>query len=173
MLRSESKRKDEDPEYNHCVSFVAFIVIIAYLAIVVTITAYFVIIPINKSISDTPDRLAGIFESGAFIIVSFVVYKMINFFYKNRQKSGLEKAITKHVKSIKTPLDEAWRGKKDHEKIDELYEVIVHIISDDYDKRQPRTAENQEPPLDANQVPPPITDPAPSPGTPPPSINHI
>ena len=165
VLQPESKRNNGDQGYSHWVGCATFIVILAYLAIVVTITAYFVIIPINKSISDTPDRLAGIFESGAFIIVSFVVYKMLNFFYKSREKTGLERAIIKRAKSLINTSDETWKNKKEHEKIDELYEVIVHIISDDYDKRQPRTVENEELPPGVDEAPPPGMAQAPPPGT--------
>ena len=60
-----------------CLGILAFVL---FLFLVVITTAYFVIIPINKSISDAPDRLAGIYQSGGFVIVSFVLYKMITFF---------------------------------------------------------------------------------------------
>ena len=67
------------------------------------------------------------------MITSFVLYKMIGFFYSSRKPRGIEKAIIKRATSLKTSNEE-WNTKTDDEKVDELYEVVVHIISSNYTK---------------------------------------
>ena len=60
-------------------------VIVIFLGLVVTITCYFVLIPINKSISDAPNRVISIYQSGGFVIGSFIVYKIVKYFYKKNK----------------------------------------------------------------------------------------
>lgn len=67
------------------ITVILFIVILIFLGLVVTITCYFVLIPINKSISDAPNRLYGIYQSGGFIIGSFIVYKVLQFLRKKKE----------------------------------------------------------------------------------------
>ena len=59
-------------------------VIFLFLDLVVTISCYFVLIPINKSISDAPNRLYSIYGSGGFVIGSFIVYKILDFLRKKK-----------------------------------------------------------------------------------------
>ena len=131
-LKPKSKQSNKDSN-GIGIAVLAGFAFAVYLGIVVTTTVYFVLIPINKSISDVPDRLAGIYMSGAFAIVAFVLFRMINFFYRSRKPHGIEKAIIKQATSLKTSNEE-WNTKTDDEKVDELYEVVVHIISSNYKK---------------------------------------
>ena len=90
-------------------------------------------IPINKSVSDVPDRLAGILHSGAFVIVAFALHTMIRFFYSTQKSHGINKAIIERATSLKTS-NKDWNKKTDDEKVEELYEVIVDIISSKYNE---------------------------------------
>ena len=60
-------------------------VITLFFGLVVTITCYFVLIPINKSISNAPNQVVSIYESGGFLIGSFLVYKVIKYFYRKKK----------------------------------------------------------------------------------------
>ena len=71
-------------------------VIILFLGLVVTITCYFVLIPINKSISDAPSRVVSIYQSGGFVIGSFLVYKIIKYFYRKKK----DEISLKHIHEI-------------------------------------------------------------------------
>ena len=51
------------------------------LGLVVLITCYLVLIPINRAISDAPNQLLSIYQSGGFLIGSFIVYKVVAYFY--------------------------------------------------------------------------------------------
>ena len=62
---------------------------------VFVISVYFVLIPINKSISDAPNRLVGIYQSGGFLIATFIVYKLISFFYSSDKQTPIETVYTK------------------------------------------------------------------------------
>ena len=133
FLQPRSERQQTD--VNKCSIWTTFIsgllVFALFLGLVVTTTVYFVLIPINKSISDAPDRLAGIYQSGGFIIASFVLYKLIAFFYSTSKKLSLEQAILDR----KDPLvqnDTNWVNKSGDDKLKEFYEVVVSIISQKY-----------------------------------------
>ena len=103
---------------------------LAFLSLVVVITVYFVIIPINKSISDAPNRLVGIYQSGGFLIASFVIYKLIVFFYTVNRRSSIDNAVLKWTKPLKHGEDKAiWDAKSSEDKINDFYEVVVQIIS--------------------------------------------
>ena len=65
---------------------ILILVIFTFLGLIATISCYFVLIPINKSISDAPNRIFSIYESGGFIIGSFIVYKIFEFFYVKKKK---------------------------------------------------------------------------------------
>ena len=66
-----------------------FVSIIILLGLVALIACYLVLIPINKAISDAPNRLLSIYQSGGFAIGSFIVFKVIAYFYnKNKEDKG-------------------------------------------------------------------------------------
>ena len=102
------------------------------------------IIPINKSISDAPDQLAGIYKSGGFLIVLFVIYKMISFFYYKSKPSSLEEAVLKREKPLKQS-DKNWDHKSDNDKVEEFYEVVVSVISQKHTKNIYTSPPRQEP----------------------------
>ena len=138
-----------------CAIFSFCLVIVAYLFLVITITVYFIIIPINKSISDVPDRLAGIYQSGGFVIVSFILYKMITFFYEKSKTTGIEKAIVKWDSALNLrEQNNDWRNKPNDEKIDELYEAMLYIITDHYRKVQLNRGRSQSEPAQLRQSEP-------------------
>ena len=68
------------------------IAILLLLGLVVTIACYLVLIPINKAISDAPNRILSIYQSGGFLIGSFIMYKVIKYFY-NKKNEEKEKNI--------------------------------------------------------------------------------
>jgi hypothetical protein len=126
--KETNSKTDGDKCSGFCSCCLGLLSLIAFVCLTVIITVYFVVIPINKSISDAPDQLAGIYKSGGFLIVSFVIYKMIAFFYYNSKPSSLEKAVLKR----KTPLkqsDNNWDHKSDDNKVEEFYEMVVSLLS--------------------------------------------
>ena len=62
------------------------------LGLVVVITCYFVLIPINKAISDAPNRILSVYQSGGFLIGSFIVYKVIAYFYSKKKEDKGKKS---------------------------------------------------------------------------------
>ena len=74
-------------KYYHTITLVIlFLTIFMFLGLVVTITCYFVFIPINKSISDAPNRVVSIYQSGGFIVGSVIVYKILEFLYIGKKE---------------------------------------------------------------------------------------
>ena len=82
-----SEELDERENVKCCGIYVAlmtflFIALFFLLGLVVVITCYFVLIPINKAISDAPSHILSIYQSGGFLIGSFIVYRILVYFYK-------------------------------------------------------------------------------------------
>lgn len=76
---------DVDVFSLRCISVSCLIlVMILVLGLIVVISCYFVFIPINKAISDTPRRIISIYESGGFVLGSVIVYKILYHFYRNK-----------------------------------------------------------------------------------------
>ena len=146
FLHPKSAKNSSDQDYCSCcmTCCLGFWSFAAFICLTVVITVYFVIIPINKSISDAPDQLAGIYNSGGFLVVSFVIYKMISFFYYKSKPSSLENAVLKREKPLKQ-LDNNWNHKSDDEKLEEFYEMKVSIISQKHSENESTSSSNQVP----------------------------
>ena len=67
--------------------------VVFLFGLVITVTCYFVLIPINKAISDAPNRIVSIYQSGGFLIGSFIVYKVLRHFYTKSEKKVTLKDI--------------------------------------------------------------------------------
>ena len=65
-------------------------ILFLFLGLVVVISCYFVLIPINKAISDAPNRILSIFKSGGFLVGSFIVYKVLKYFHTKDKKRKKE-----------------------------------------------------------------------------------
>lgn len=96
-----------------CISFLLLSTILLLLGLVALITSYLILIPINKAISDAPNRILSIYQSGGFLIGSFIVYKVIDYFYNKKKEEEYEKEKKKEIvyDILKDFYDEM---KKDH-----------------------------------------------------------
>ena len=85
------------------------------------ITCYFVLIPINKSISDAPNRLIGLYQSAVVVIAIILLYKT----FLRKKRHPLDKAI----KNCRNDLsEEKWVALSEEEKQDHFYTKVVKII---------------------------------------------
>ena len=90
-------------EKKHC--FITAVIILLCVALlflfglIVVISCYFVLIPINKSISNAPNRILSIYQSGGFLIGSFIVYNILKYFY-SKNKEDKDKDIGQNVENI-------------------------------------------------------------------------
>ena len=111
------------------------ILVIFILGIVAVLTCYFVIIPINRSISDAPNRLIGIYESAIVLIGAYIAYKA---FFK--AKIYLESSVVKRENPLTDPLSkeskDKWEVMSDEEKLAQFYSAVIDIIVDKKSKCQ-------------------------------------
>ena len=91
------------------------------LALVVSIICYFVLIPINKSISDAPNQLIGIYQSAVVIIAVFILYKTCI----HKKKKPLKRAITKYKVD---DGDTEWNKKTEKEQQEFFYTKLLTIV---------------------------------------------
>ena len=89
---------------KNCVRFwtilFLIIVIFVFLGLVVVISCYFVLIPINKAISDAPNRVLSIYQSGGFVIGSIIVYEVLSHFHKKKK----EESTIEYIKKIQEDI---------------------------------------------------------------------
>ena len=77
-----------------------FLILVLFLGLIVIISCYFVLIPINKAISDAPNQILSIYQSGGFLIGSFIVYGILKYFYskfKDKDQKAIGENINIHV----------------------------------------------------------------------------
>lgn len=117
-----------------CVLSLLTILIVLFLFFVILISAYFVIIPINKSISDAPNRLVGLYQSGGFLIGSFIVYKLINFFYKS---DVLKEALIAQKHALPN-AQENWNNLTSEEKVQKFYELVIGLAKKQHERNNSR-----------------------------------
>ena len=110
-------------KYYCCLITVLFVIILLFLGLIITVTCYFVLIPINKSISDAPNRLIGLYQSGVIVIAAIVVYK--TFLRKGR------KPIHKAIKaSKKFGKKDDWTKLTEEEKQDRFYAKVLAMVNE-------------------------------------------
>ena len=165
-------------EYVTKLSFIVTIpgIALLLLALIGIVTGVIVVIPINKSISDAPNRLLGFYQSAFVLVGAFLVYW--NFFKK---KPSIESAVRKRKEYIpskvsKVDSDEKWQQLSREEKVAEFYAHVVDIIANhdhQNDKANPEPEPEPEPETEPEPEPEPEpeTDPEPEP-EPEPNLNR-
>jgi hypothetical protein len=98
-LNDNTATRDENKQWC-CIGISASLIVILslFLGLVVTISCYFVFIPINRAISNAPNQILSIYQSGGFIIGSFIVYGILKYFYSKTKDE--DKAIGENVDKI-------------------------------------------------------------------------
>ena len=112
-----------------CFILTTIVMALFFLSMLSLLACYFILIPINMSISNAADRLIGIYHSFFFIVGAFFAYKT---FFKS-EHSSIQEAVT----GRKKPLTEGeqgakWRSMSDKEKLDEFYGIVVDIVAQHY-----------------------------------------
>ena len=117
-------------KYYHTITLI-FLVLTTFmfLGLVVTITCYFVFIPINKSISDAPNRVVSIYQSGGFIIGSVIVYKILEFFYISKKEEVTIKDVY-HIlqKRLPCPVQQSEKSPEDEESSKDQQQAGGHSV---------------------------------------------
>ena len=91
--------------------------------IVLTAT-YLVLIPINRSISDGPNRLIGVYNTIFLILGVYIAYKA---FFK--KKVSLRSAVTNSKVSLSNKInDDEWLSLSKEEKLAEFYHTQAEVI---------------------------------------------
>ena len=110
------------------ICFVFIIIIFATLIIVLLgmLAAALVVIPISSSVSDTPNRLLGFYQTIFVLGGAYLVYR--NFFKK---KTTLESVVKEKEDSIfiNNNQNVRWEGLSNNEKVAEFYSHIVYLVA--------------------------------------------
>jgi hypothetical protein len=118
------------PGAASCFISATIVMILVFLSLLGVLAFYFVLIPINMSISNAADRLVGINHSFFVIVGALFAYKTL---FKSPEPSGIQEAL----KERKKPLTEGarkkpgaqWASLSDKEKLNEFYGIVVDIVT--------------------------------------------
>lgn len=116
-------------------SLVTLLVVFLFLSLITVLACYFVLIPINKSISNAADRLLGVYQSLFVVVGALFAYKTIS---GSSKPSGIQEAVKgrKYPLTGKDPIasNARWKSLTDKEKLDEFYGIVVEIVAQHYAK---------------------------------------
>ena len=107
-----------------CIIFcLASLLIMTLLGIVFT-ASYLVLIPINRSISDAPNRLIGVYQTIFLVAGIYIAYKT---FFK--RKISLHSVVANSTKSLSNRKDDSqWSSMSKQERLIEFYRVQAEAI---------------------------------------------
>ena len=106
-------------------SIPAFVILL--LALTVLISSVLVVIPINNSFSDTPDRVFGFYQTSLVLIGAYFFYKKLF-----KKKPSLEKVVRereKYIPSDQAGSDETWQHLSKDERVTAFYSRIVELVA--------------------------------------------
>ena len=117
------------PGATTCFILTTIVMALFFLSMLSLLACYFVLIPINMSISNAGDRLIGIYQSFFVIVGALFAYKAL---FKP-EHSGIQEAVTERKKPLTEGAQGAkWRSLSDKEKLDEFYGIVVDIVAQHY-----------------------------------------
>ena len=112
-----------------CFISATIVMILLFLSLLGVLAFYFVLIPINMSISNAADRLVGIYQSFFVIVGALFAYKTL---FKSPEPSGIEEALKERKKPLtdpEGPQGAQWASLSDKEKLNEFYGIVVDIVA--------------------------------------------
>ena len=116
-----------------CPVVVIFLMIILLLFTVAVVICYFVIIPLNGSVSDAPHQLIGFYQSIIIFLGVFITYKTI----LHKKYDGLKGAIKNlDTSPVKNVDNSEWKDLPNEEKSMKFYEMIIDLVKYYNNKRE-------------------------------------
>ena len=112
-----------------CFISATIVMILLFLSLLGVLAFYFVLIPINMSISNAADRLVGIYQSFFVIVGALFAYKTL---FKSPEPSGIEEALKERKKPLTDPegaQGAQWASLSNKEKLNEFYGIVVDIVA--------------------------------------------
>ena len=107
-----------------CIIMSMVILCILTLCGIVLTAAYLVLIPINRSISDAPNRLIGVYNTVFLIIGVYIAYKALF-----KQKTSLKSVVQNSKASLSNKKnDQQWSLLSKEEKLAEFYRTRAEMI---------------------------------------------
>ena len=120
-----------------CFISATIVMILLFLSLLGVLAFYFVLIPINMSISNAADRLVGIYQSFFVIVGALFAYKTL---FKSPEPSGIQEALIDRKKPLTDPegaQGAQWASLSDKEKLNEFYGIVVDIVAQYYRNAKP------------------------------------
>ena len=128
--RNEATSKEQRHCFITAVIILIFVALLFLLGLIVVISCYFVLIPINKSISNAPNRLLSIYQSGGFLIGTFIVFNILKYFHAQSKKKDIGENVDKiHVILQNWPLQQLYRLQEQLNKLERKSDKVQIQLS--------------------------------------------
>ena len=123
-----------------CPVATSFILLLFLLSIVVLVICYFVIIPLNGSVSGAPHQLIGFYQSVIIFLGIFITYKTV----LHKKHGSLKSAIKNRKEALKkdTNTDTDWKDLPGDEKTTQFHEMVISLVEHYYNKTVVASGEN-------------------------------
>ena len=113
-----------------CPIVLSFLLLLFLLSIVVTVICYFVIIPLNGSVSGAPHQLIGFYQSVIIFLGIFITYKTV----LHKKHGSLKHAVKNY--QMKNETDTAnnvttctkWENLPGDERITKFHEMVIDLV---------------------------------------------
>ena len=115
-----------------CPIIVTFLVLILVLLTVALVIIYFVIIPLNGSVSGAPHQLIGFYQSVIIFLGILITYKTI----LHKKYGGLKGAI-KSRKELALKDGVNWKDLPDEEKTARFYDMYIDLVEAYHKEKAP------------------------------------
>ena len=111
-----------------CPIVLSFLLLLFLLSIVVTVICYFVIIPLNASVSGAPHQLIGFYQSVIIFLGIFITYKTV----LHKKHGSLKHAIKNYqMKNETDTINDAaakWKDLPGDERITKFHEMVIDLV---------------------------------------------
>ena len=146
-IPNKATPKEQRQCFITAVIILVFVALLFLFGLIVVISCYFVVIPINKSISDAPNRLLSIYQSGGFLIGSFIVFNILKYFHAQRKKKDIRDNVENIHNILKDwlfhPKQQLYRLQKQLNKLEKESKKVQKLS-----QRQGNPPEDDAPPED-------------------------
>ena len=122
-----------------CPIAIMFLMLFFILVAMVIVILYFVIIPLNGSVSGAPYQLFGFYQSIIIFLGIFITYKTV----LHKKHGGLKHAIKKR-ESLHSLKDCRWDKVPDEDKHLKFYGMVIDLVEHFHENKLPQTEKGRQ-----------------------------
>ena len=111
-----------------CPIVLSLLLLLFLLSAVVTIICYFVIIPLNGSVSGAPHQLIGFYQSVIIFLGIFITYKTVMHKKRGSLKHAIKNYQTKNETDTANDVATKWKDLPGDERMAKFHEMVIDLV---------------------------------------------